>query len=789
MSSIIEGYSYDIFVSYRQKDNKHDGWVTEFVNQLKGELESTFKEEISVYFDINPHDGLLETHDVDASLKEKLKCAVFIPIISRTYCDPKSFAWEHEFKSFIEQASKDKYGLKIKLSGGNIANRVLPVQIHDLDKDDKKMVESELGGFIRGMEFIYKSPGINRPLLPKEENPQDNLNHTNYRDQINKVANAIKEIISGLRNPDREAKEISIGLDEEKPAGQKRQRAKIITGALIVLALILAGYFIGPRLFESSKTVEKSIAVLPFINDSPVDSNIYFINGIMEEVLNNLMKIKDFRVLSRTSTDQYKGPDRPTIPEIAKKLGVNYIVEGSGQKIGNTFILRVQLIAADNKEKHLWAERYEQEIKEVKDYIRIQSLIARAIAAELKTIMTPEQIQLIEKVPTPNMTALGLYLKANDYLKDYEESRNLSSYQTAVNLYKTALGIDSSFAKAYTGLASAYYDRYYYPNYFKVGFLDSCRILAGIALSFDDQLDEAYYLIAEYYYANGQIEDALDNLDKALKINPNYYSAYYRKGYILARVTNDYVKGLENFHKALNIIQGNERSSLLRDLGYAYVYVGFIDKAKYYFQEALTLDGDSATYFGNMLFLAISIENFENAILFTEKVLKIDSTYLPPTEWLSFRGQHQEAYIVAKKRVEQLEKEDRLPLINSHRIGYAFYQIGKKKEADYYFKQQINYGTESIKLGRDIASTKAAQYNLAGTYAFLGDKTMAYQYLDEFNTMNFYPKWWIVYFKYDLLFDSIRNEERFQKIQQNIEAKYMAEHERVRKWLEEQGML
>jgi len=115
MASIIPGYEYDIFISYRQKDNKGDRWVTEFVEALKDELESTFKEEISVYFDVNPHDGLLETHDVDASLKEKLKCLIFIPIISRTYCDPKSFAWEHEFKAFVELASHDQFGLKIKL--------------------------------------------------------------------------------------------------------------------------------------------------------------------------------------------------------------------------------------------------------------------------------------------------------------------------------------------------------------------------------------------------------------------------------------------------------------------------------------------------------------------------------------------------------------------------------------------------------------------------------------------------------------------------------------------------
>jgi len=99
MASIIEGYNYDIFISYRQKDNKYDGWVTEFVDNLNKELEATFKEEISVYFDTNPHDGLLETHDVNASISEKLKCLIFIPIVSRTYCDPKSFAWENEFEN------------------------------------------------------------------------------------------------------------------------------------------------------------------------------------------------------------------------------------------------------------------------------------------------------------------------------------------------------------------------------------------------------------------------------------------------------------------------------------------------------------------------------------------------------------------------------------------------------------------------------------------------------------------------------------------------------------------
>ena len=198
MASTIEGFNYDIFISYRQKDNKYDGGVTEFVDNLKRELEATFKEEISVYFDINPHDGLLESHDVDASLKEKLKCLVFIPIISQTYCDPNSFAWQHEFIAFNKMAKEDTYGREIKLVGGNVASRILPVKIHEIDIDDQKVFEGETGGILRGIEFIYREPGVNRPLNP-DDGTKENLNRTKYRNQVNKVANAVKEIITALK--------------------------------------------------------------------------------------------------------------------------------------------------------------------------------------------------------------------------------------------------------------------------------------------------------------------------------------------------------------------------------------------------------------------------------------------------------------------------------------------------------------------------------------------------------------------------------------------------------------
>lgn len=451
MASLIEGYNYDIFISYRQKDNKGDKWVSEFVEALKTELESTFKEEVSVYFDINPHDGLLETHDVDESLKEKLKCLIFIPIISRTYCDPKSFAWEHEFRAFIKEASNDQFGLKVKLSGGNIASRLLPVLIHDLDPEDKKLVEDVLGGFIRGIEFIYKEPGINKPLKPDDDD-RKNLNKTKYSYQINKVANAISEIIKsfvGQRKSIIVPKESKSGLRHISLSGKIM---KTVSEAILFIGLVIGGYFVF-RTLTSKQELEKSIAVLPFINDSPSDSNRYFIDGIMVDILNNLQTIKDLRVISRTSAEKFRNTTK-SVPEIAKELGVNYIVEGSGQKSGNKMRLRVNLIRAV-KEVHLWGNSYEKELNEVRDILDIQNQIAESITSELKAYVTPQEEKRIEKTPAVNLDAYEAVMKGNFYWNKL----SANDLETALKYYELAKEKDPEYAPAYAGIGGVWIAR------------------------------------------------------------------------------------------------------------------------------------------------------------------------------------------------------------------------------------------------------------------------------------------------------------------------------------------
>jgi hypothetical protein len=107
---------------------------------------------------------LRETHNVDKSLEGKLKSIILIPVISQTYCDPKSFAWQHEFCAFNKTAMEDPLGRDIRISNGNVTSRILPVKIHDLDATDKATIENEIGGILRAIEFIYREPGVNRPL-------------------------------------------------------------------------------------------------------------------------------------------------------------------------------------------------------------------------------------------------------------------------------------------------------------------------------------------------------------------------------------------------------------------------------------------------------------------------------------------------------------------------------------------------------------------------------------------------------------------------------------------------
>ena len=803
MSSLIQGYNYDIFISYRQKDNKHDGWVTEFVENLKGELESTFKEEISVYFDVNPNDGLLETHDVDDSLKDKLKCLIFIPIISRTYCDPKSFAWTHEFKAFVNLASVDRFGLKVKLPNGNVANRVLPIQIHELENEDITHCEAVLGSVLRGIEFIYREAGVDKPLAPDDDEKR-NLNNTKYRIQIVKVTHAIKEIVTSLEHyrPGSEEELREVNITPQDP--QKKKRISIITGSAIAVILIILGILFVPKLLKPPGEIEKSIAVLPFHNDSPDQSNSAFVNGLMEKVLNNLQQIKDFRVISRTSVEQYRNQSK-SAPVIAKELGVNYIVEGSGQRYGDAFSISIQLIKADKKEDHLWGKSFEQEIIKVEDILKIQTEIAEAIAKELEANITPEEREIIERVPTKSLTAYDFYQRgreeegkfsyfdviASSTSTSFKDPATEESLKRAEKMFQTAIEYDSTFALAYTGLAGINWSRSYYREYFSGNFLDSVLLLTNKALSFDDKLPDAHYLMGMYYYERGMYDEADEEFNNTLTFNPNYWLAYYGKGEINWEKCN-HVEAIKNFIEAESFHNGSGLIEIYKRINLAYLFSGFKELAESYNRKALELENDSISYLVHSSFIEVFNGNPEKAIETIKRAYLMDSTQNATIEYMAFYneiiGDLTESSKYTFKHIERLRALGTIRINEEHRLGYLYSKIGKQDLAKYCFNKQIENCESSIRLRR-IYGVCSAYYDLAGTYAFLGDRTKAYKNLRIFNTRVGGSLLWVWYIKYDPLFNKIRNEPEFQQIVRDVETKYQAEHERVRKWLEENNML
>jgi TolB-like protein len=269
--------------------------------------------------------------------------------------------------------------------------------------------------------------------------------------------------------------------------------------------------------------LEKSVAVLPFINDSPDQENTYFINGVMEEILNNLQKIKDLRVISRTSVEQYRGQKKP-ISEIAQELGVNYIVEGSGQKYGNAFRLRAQLIMAEH-ESHLWGESFQQKITEVEDIFNIQTKIAESVAKELKAVVTPDEKQLIEKIPTINLTAYDDYLKGKFYVDNV--SPDDINMNTAMEYFERAKERDPEFPLAYAGIAGVWLVRQ------QMGFAPpdeaGPKITEAVerVLELDIPLAEVHYLLASNnFLVAWNWEAAETSYKKVLEINPNHSYAH-----------------------------------------------------------------------------------------------------------------------------------------------------------------------------------------------------------------------------------------------------------------------
>ena len=297
----------------------------------------------------------------------------------------------------------------------------------------------------------------------------------------------------------------------------------IATGIIISAA---AGFFLLPR--ASARKIDKSIAVLPFENLSDEKENAYFADGIQDDILTNLSKIGELKVISRTSVMPYRGKTQ-NLREIGKTLGVSAILEGSVRRSGNRVRVNVQLIDATNDE-HLWANDYDRDLTDV---FAIQTDLAQRIASELKAKLSPTEKAQIENKPTQNSEAYLAFVRGHDLQStSYED---LGKLKQAEQLYQRAIDLDPKFALAYARYSQL---ESWCVHSFEAtpARREKARELAKRALELQPDLPEAHLAQGFVdYYVDNDFESAAGEFEIARRGLPNEAEVYLSLGAIQRR--------------------------------------------------------------------------------------------------------------------------------------------------------------------------------------------------------------------------------------------------------------
>jgi TolB-like protein/Flp pilus assembly protein TadD len=346
-----------------------------------------------------------------------------------------------------------------------------------------------------------------------------------------------------------------------------RVRWVTMTGALLALAAIIAGFvfFLRRPAHPTLSALEKSIAVLPFENLSDDKQNAYFADGVQDEILTNLARVADLKVISRTSVMQYKASAQRNLRDIAKTLGVSHVVEGSVQRSGGRVHVSAQLIDATT-DMHLWGESYDRELADV---FAIENELAEQIVSQLKSKLSPQEKAAIEQKPTADLVAHDLYIRAKTLIASSALSTPQSeSLFEAVRLLNQAVERDPAFALAYYQLAEAH-DLLYLQG------IDHTAARLAVADGAIQSLarlrpnsGEAHLALAKHlYWCYHDYDRAREELTLAQKSLPNDPLPFQLAGYIDRR-QGRWPESIKNLERAIELDPQN--SAFLEQIARSY---------------------------------------------------------------------------------------------------------------------------------------------------------------------------------------------------------------------------
>ena len=309
-----------------------------------------------------------------------------------------------------------------------------------------------------------------------------------------------------------------VRTEDVDPATQRQFGRKVdfvIIGVLLLVIAMLVYQRLPFRTESGEAILEKSIAVLPFANLSDAKANAFFADGVQDDILTSLAKIKDLRVISRSSVMQFRDVAARNLREIAKTLGVANVLEGSVRRQGDRVVVNVQLIDARD-DKHIWANRYDRTLT---DSLGLQGELAGEIADALRASLTADEKARVATKPTQNADAYVFYLRANQISQNPDTL--LEDYKAAEQLYMQAIALDPDFALAHARLASVYAGifHYYEPT---DAWKTKARTEAETALRLQPNLAEAHFAFGQcIYWMEKDYDRALEQFEIASRLSPS----------------------------------------------------------------------------------------------------------------------------------------------------------------------------------------------------------------------------------------------------------------------------
>ena len=522
--------------------------------------------------------------------------------------------------------------------------------------------------------------------------------------------------VSSNSGVNEQKKDINNTVIEDQKKNQPGKKY-IIVGIIVIILVVLSTVVVFNLINNNNKKIN-SIAVLPFINLNVDPGEEYFADGMTETLISNLGKVKSLRVISRTSVMTYKNASRP-LPEIAKQLNVDAIIEGSVLNVNGHVRITAKLIKAD-EDQLLWVKSYKRDLK---DILKLQGELAQEITSEIQLKLTPEEHANVVASKPVNPKAYIAYLKG----RYFWNMRTSEGFEKAMEQFLKAIAIDSGYAPAYAGLSDTYI---LLGNYGIIKSDDAnikAKKYATKALKLDETLAEAHVSLSACLTNDWNIIGAQKELKKAIELNPNYATTH--QWYAFSLISSGLIKeGISEMKKAKKISPLSLRIQV--DLGRAFFFAHQYDNAISQYNETLELDQSFPPAHSLLGLAYLEKGDNENAIHELEKGMKLRKAEM--SRWL----------------------------------GYAYALAGDTIKANGFLKILLKRWNEWHDGATDIALI----------YAGFGKKGKTFEWLkkayDKRDTE-------LLSLKVDPLWENLRSDSRFQDLVHKIEIETGKEQDNV----------